>query len=261
MPTVSLTMIVRDEEANLPACLASCAGLFDQLVIVDTGSTDRTKEIASAAIDKHGRPARVFDFAWCDDFAAARNESLRHATSDWVFWLDADDRIEPVQHPRIAYVLTSLNSPHAIYGFNSVCPDLPGKPELIVPQYRLFPRIPEARWIRRIHEYISLGNHEVIVYRTHVPIVHLGYLDPGITAAKSHRNMRLLRLACAENPDDHELLFYLGTECFRQLRFEEAEGLLSRSRAMCQAAGHQAPYEFKREEMLRMMQIGGSVIT
>lgn len=260
MSTVSLTMIVRDEEANLPACLASCDGLFDEIVIVDTGSIDRTKEIAAATRDKHGRPARVFDFPWCDDFAAARNESLRHAIGDWIFWMDADDRIDPIQLPRVAYVLASLNSPHAIYSFNSFCPPLPGKPDLNVPQFRLFPRIPEARWVRRIHEYISLGDHEVIVYRTHVPIVHAGYLDPSVTAAKSQRNMRLLRMACEESPDDHELLFYLGAECFRQMRFKEAEDLLSRSRAMCQASGHQADYEFKREEMLRMMQVGGSVI-
>lgn len=106
-PTVSLAMIVRDEEANLPACLSSCAGLFDEMVIVDTGSTDSTKAISEAARDKHGLPARVFDFPWCDDFTAARNESLRHATGDWIFWMDADDRIEPEQHPRIAYVFGS----------------------------------------------------------------------------------------------------------------------------------------------------------
>src|SRR3712207_5969033 len=85
---VSLCMIVKDEEHNLPDCLGPVAGLFDELVVVDTGSSDRTKEVAAAL------GARVFDFPWCDSFAAARNESLRHATGDWVFWLDADDRIE-----------------------------------------------------------------------------------------------------------------------------------------------------------------------
>src|SRR5207249_9840407 len=76
---VSLCMIVKNEEDNLPACLASAAGLFHEVIVVDTGSTDRTREIAAAC------GARVFDFPWVDSFAAARNESLRHATGDWAF--------------------------------------------------------------------------------------------------------------------------------------------------------------------------------
>ena len=68
--TTSLTMIVRDEERNLPACLASIRGLFNEIVVVDTGSTDRTREIAR----EFG--ARVFDFVWVNDFAEARNAAL-----------------------------------------------------------------------------------------------------------------------------------------------------------------------------------------
>ena len=85
----SLTMIVRDEQHNLPNCLSSVAGLFDEIVVVDTGSTDRTREIAL----EFG--ARVFDFVWVDDFAAARNAALARATGDYAFWLDADDVRRP----------------------------------------------------------------------------------------------------------------------------------------------------------------------
>src|ERR1700730_15626481 len=85
---VSLCLIARNEEANLPACLESAADLVDEIVVVDTGSTDRTKEVAA----RFG--ARIYDFAWVDDFSAARNESLRHASGDWIFWLDADDRLD-----------------------------------------------------------------------------------------------------------------------------------------------------------------------
>ena len=98
-PRVSLTMIVKNEEANLPSCLASVADLVDEIVIVDTGSTDRTKEVATSW------GARVFDFAWIDDFAAARNEALRHARGDFVFWLDADDRIDDAQPATVADTL------------------------------------------------------------------------------------------------------------------------------------------------------------
>src|SRR5262249_7305197 len=79
---ISLCMIVRNEEENLPACLDSVEGIFSEIVIVDTGSTDRTRELAQA------RGATVVEFLWCDDFAAARNVSIEHATGDYIFWMD-----------------------------------------------------------------------------------------------------------------------------------------------------------------------------
>jgi len=92
---VSLTMIVRNEESNLRPCLESARGLFDETVVVDTGSTDRTGEIAL----EFG--AKVFDFVWVDNFAAARNEALAHATGDYAFWLDADDLLDPPQREKL----------------------------------------------------------------------------------------------------------------------------------------------------------------
>ena len=75
--TVSLCLMVRNEEHDLPGCLQSAGDLVDEIIVVDTGSTDRTKEIAA------NFGAKVFDFPWCDDFAAARNECIRHATGEW----------------------------------------------------------------------------------------------------------------------------------------------------------------------------------
>ena len=86
-PRISLCMIARDEAAQLPRCLASVRGAVDEVVLVDTGSRDRTREIAR----EHG--ARVESFAWCDDFAAARNASLARASGDWVLVLDADEEL------------------------------------------------------------------------------------------------------------------------------------------------------------------------
>ncbi len=82
-------MIVKDEAAVLADCLEGACRFADELVIVDTGSTDETKEIASRYTD------RVFDFTWCDDFASARNFSYSKASCDHIMWLDADDRITP----------------------------------------------------------------------------------------------------------------------------------------------------------------------
>ena len=102
--SVSLTMIVRDEEANIFKCLSSVAGLFDEIVVVDTGSKDRTREIAR----EFG--ARVFDFVWVDDYAAARNAALARATGDYAFWLDADDVVDPPEREKLRKLLDGLPS-------------------------------------------------------------------------------------------------------------------------------------------------------
>ena len=83
MSTLSLCMIVKDEETVLPRCLESVQGLFDEIVVIDTGSTDQTREIARSF------GAEVFDFQWRDDFSVARNFSFSKATGDYLFWMDA----------------------------------------------------------------------------------------------------------------------------------------------------------------------------
>ena len=88
-PRITLCLIARDEEAMLPACLESVRGAVDEIVLVDTGSRDRTVEIARAA------GAKVVEQAWRDDFSAPRNEALRLATGQWVLQLDADERLAP----------------------------------------------------------------------------------------------------------------------------------------------------------------------
>lgn len=89
MSTISLCMIVKNEQDVLSRCLLSAADLVDEIIIVDTGSTDATKEVAKNFTDK------IYDFIWCDDFSKARNFSFSKATCDYVMWLDADDVILP----------------------------------------------------------------------------------------------------------------------------------------------------------------------
>lgn len=88
MATISLCMIVKNEEDVLARCLRSAAPAVDEIIIVDTGSTDRTKEIARQFTD------HIYDFVWVDDFSAARNFSFSKATMDYYFWLDADDVLD-----------------------------------------------------------------------------------------------------------------------------------------------------------------------
>ena len=87
--TISLCMIVRNEEKVLARCLESVRGCVDEIIIVDTGSSDGTKEIAARFTDK------IYDFEWIDDFSAARNYSFEQATGDYLLWLDADDVLLP----------------------------------------------------------------------------------------------------------------------------------------------------------------------
>src|ERR1700749_3060760 len=88
MPRISAAMIVRDEEAVLEECLRSIRDEVDEIVITDTGSTDRSREIAAAF------GARVLERPWDDDFSAARNHSLEAATGDFILYIDADERLD-----------------------------------------------------------------------------------------------------------------------------------------------------------------------
>src|SRR5262249_31493392 len=106
---VSLCLITKNEEANLPACLGSVADLVQEIVVADTGSTDRTKGVAAAW------GARVVDFTWADDFASARNASLAPATGNWIFWLDGDERLDEANRGKLRALFAGLRPENAAY--------------------------------------------------------------------------------------------------------------------------------------------------
>jgi glycosyltransferase involved in cell wall biosynthesis len=137
--------MVKNEEPSLPACLASLAGVADDVVVVDTGSSDRTRDVAR----QHG--ARVFDFPWCDDFSAARNECLRHAHGDWVLWLDADERFDDANRERLRALRSTLGDDPAAYVFTQRSAATASTSTLRVQQVRLFRRHADVRW-----EYVSV---------------------------------------------------------------------------------------------------------
>ena len=223
---VSLTMIVRDEEANLPACLESATGLFDEMVIVDTGSTDRTREIA------HEFGACVFDFVWVDDFAAARNAALARATGDYAFWLDADDRIEPEQHERLRALFDGLRTTDAAYVVRCSCDADPrGGGATVVDHVRLFPVREEVRWIYRVHEQIlpALRRVGVPVHWTDAVVRHVGYNDPDLRKRKLGRDRAILESEAADRPDDPFVLFNLGAIALEADDPRAALGSLRRS--------------------------------
>src|SRR6185312_10924815 len=107
-------------------------------VVVDTGSTDGTRDIAA----RFG--ARVFEFPWIDDFSAARNEGLRHATGQWIFWMDADDRLDPPNVERLRSLFASLKDENACYVMQCLCATAgEGSSPFVVEHLRLFRNHPQ----------------------------------------------------------------------------------------------------------------------
>lgn len=207
--TVSLCMIVKNEEANLAACLDGIHDLVQEMVIVDTGSTDQTKAIA----ERYG--AKVVDFPWVDSFAAARNVSLEHATSDYVFWMDGDDRVNEVNRAKLRQLFASLRKGE-MQGTSMKCVCLPDPitgTTTAVDHIRLFPRYPQIRWKYRIHEQIlpSIRQQDGQVQFADIYIHHVGYQDAALRTKKLERDLRLLNMENAENPDDPFTLFNLGS--------------------------------------------------
>jgi glycosyltransferase involved in cell wall biosynthesis/predicted Zn-dependent protease len=224
-PGISLCMIVKNEEKNLGDCLRSVADLVDEMIIVDTGSADRTKQIAR----EFG--ARVFEFPWIDDFAAARNESLRRAGREWVFWMDADDRLDAANREAFRRAREQLSA--AYFGYVMKCLCLPGGSGVgtVVDHVRIFRNHPEIRWEFRIHEQIlpSIRKLRGEVTWTDVVVHHVGYQDAEIKKRKRERDLRLLLRADAEKPDDPFTLFNLGQIHQEEDRLDEALACFRRS--------------------------------
>ena len=147
MTKISLSMIVKNEEDVLKRCLDSAAGFADEIVVVDTGSSDATADIARTFTDK------VYSYKWNDDFAAARNYSFSLASGDFVMWLDADD---VVRESEAAKINAWKGSPDAdtLYCLYDAAFDEAGRPTFTFYRERILRRCPLAVWNGFIHECI-----------------------------------------------------------------------------------------------------------
>jgi glycosyltransferase involved in cell wall biosynthesis len=205
-PKTSVTLIARNEAGNLPTCLASLKDIADDIVVVDTGSTDHTRAVAASL------GARVFDFTWCDSFAAARTESLRHARGSWVLWIDADESFDEPNRAKLRSLLASLrDDDNTAFVMQQRSLYATGATTLVA-QVRLFRNLPGLRWDYRVHEQIlpALRKAGQVVGFTDITIAHTGYADAALGRRKLERNLRLLHLEREERPDDPFNLFNLG---------------------------------------------------
>lgn len=150
MITLSLCMIVKNEEDVLGRCLDCVKSFADEIIIVDTGSTDRTKEIAAQYTDK------IYDFEWINDFSAARNFSFSKATKDYVMWLDADDVIDKKNRRALKELKHTLDPQvDMVLMKYDVAFDEHNNPTFSYYRERIFKRSMNYRWISEIHEVIE----------------------------------------------------------------------------------------------------------
>lgn len=210
MATVSLCMIVKNEEDVLARCLESAAGAVDEIVVVDTGSSDRTAEVAARFTD------RIFSFPWTDDFAAARNFAFDQGTMDYLLWLDADDvLLEPDQAALRALkesldpAVTVVMAPYHV-GF-----DQQGNVTLSYYRERLVKNRAGLRWKGAVHEAIE-------------PAGKILYADFAVTHRKTRpgdpdRNLRIYESQLARGEAlDPRAQFYYGRELYDHRRYQEA---------------------------------------
>ncbi|MCA0755424.1 glycosyltransferase [Paenibacillus sp. N4] len=162
--TISLCLIVKNEEQTLARCLESVREAVDEIVIVDTGSTDRTKEIA-------GRfTKRVADFEWIDDFAAARNFAFDLAAMDYMMWMDADDVMMPQERSKLLQLKQAFDPGMDAVSMEYHCDfDDAGNVTLNVRRIRLVRRSKGARWHGAVHEDLAISG---TVYDSDIVITH-----------------------------------------------------------------------------------------
>jgi len=210
-------MIVKDEAAMLPGCLASVRGVVDEIVVIDTGSTDNTCDIARRA------GARVASFAWCDDFAAARNQSVAHATGDFILVLDADERLAFTAAAALRHAVQRgidcgvLRLHNATSSRAHTADIVAGRARIGQPRpvLRLFRRGHERPFRGRIHEGIEhwVRSEGLLVSAVDADIIHLGATEEMRRERdKLGRNLRLLELRAAEEPDEALVWGYLAAE-------------------------------------------------
>jgi glycosyltransferase involved in cell wall biosynthesis len=200
-------MIVKNEEHSLERCLSSVEGCVDEIVVVDTGSDDNTVEIAK----RFG--AAVFYRPWDNDFAAARNFSISKATGDWIFYLDADEELEPNCSTRFR----ALTDDPDAHGFLFQITNLTdSKDSMRHINLRLFKNLPGYRFKGRLHEQImdaiiKTSGGKAPILKSGINIFHYGYLTSEFTAKnKAERNFKINKMMVEEEPDNPFYLYTLG---------------------------------------------------
>jgi len=204
-PRISLCMIVRNEEEVLHRCLESASPWVDEIIIVDTGSDDRSVEIAR----EFG--AQVHEHPWEDDFSAARNAALGHATGEWILSLDADEVLSPKAGKELRRV---VRKKQYVGAYIPLRDQRDGGKETVCLMFRAFQNRPEIRWHYRLHEQVLLTaldfvrNQGMHIAQLSGEIIHDGYREEVMEAkGKDERNRRIYALQLLDTPNDLYVLY------------------------------------------------------
>lgn len=224
LPTISVSLIVRDEENNLKRLLPTLVKCADEVVVCDTGSTDNTKKIVRK------NKAKLVEFPWNDSFSDARNYCLDHCTKDYILWLDADDYIEPESF--------SIIKRHLQFKPNTavflILEDYRGGGVFSSYQLRIVPNDKRLRFRGRIHEQISFSVEENGIPYSYlgISIKHFGYNDETVVKQKLERNLKLLERELEENPNDFLTLINTAKTLIGIGRIDDAEPIVEKSLAL-----------------------------
>jgi glycosyltransferase involved in cell wall biosynthesis len=202
-------MIVKDEETVLTKCLDSVKELVDEIIIVDTGSKDKTKELAYKYTDK------VYDFQWINDFSAARNYSFSKATKDYILWLDADDIVPSKDLQEMKLLKTQLSLKYdAVIMKYVVQTDSNGEETYACYRERLVKRSNNFQWNDPIHEHLLFCGK---VLHTEIAVKHTG------STANSARNLSILKKVINDSKAVHpKYLYYYARETYSLGNTDEA---------------------------------------
>jgi len=203
-------MIVKNEEETIGRCLESVRDVVDEIVIVDTGSTDRTKEIVRRYTDK------IYDFEWIDDFAAARNYAFSKGTQDYLFWMDADDYMPEEDREKLKALKEEIDPSivDMVTMMYVLTQDEKGNPIYSIRRERLVKRSRNYQWCDFVHEYIPPEGN---IMNTDIAIIH----DKKKSSGKRNLNMFEKRLKSGKEFTPRHLYFY-ANELYDHRLFEKA---------------------------------------
>ena len=209
MVSISLCMIVKNEEAVIGRCLTSVKDLVDEINIIDTGSTDNTKQIVKEFTD------RIFDFEWIHHFAAARNFSFQQATKEYILWLDADDVLLEEDQEKFKALKESLTLDIDAISMNyNLSFDNEGNVSSLLRRFRLVRRDKQFQWIGAVHEYLEVGGKllDSNIAVSHLPLSH-----------DHSRNINIYKqLVDSGEPLSPRDTFYYANELLDHGQFEDA---------------------------------------
>jgi tetratricopeptide (TPR) repeat protein len=240
--TLSLCMIVKDEEAHLAKCLMSVKDIVDEMIVVDTGSTDQTKDIATAF------GAQVFDFTWTNDFSEARNVSLSKASGDWILVLDGDEALSPADHSTLADIVHSKPGKPAAYSIvtrnytdlvsaqgwtandGSYTREEIGTGWYPSAKVRLFSNDKRIQFSLAVHEVVeaSLLEAGISIKPCGIPVHHYGKMDTEKSASKGEDYYLLGRKKLEETGGNAHALQELAIQANELQRYSESVELWER---------------------------------